>query len=133
MKFKSHGDFNIELRGNILITDAFGPWNRETAIEFAKECEKALAPIFHQRAFALLTDISCWELGTPDIVQIHEFNLQKSIEAGCTCQAVVNSTGKIKFEQFNQRSPISKQFERKFFDTKYFAVEWLSIQGFYLF
>lgn len=95
MKFKSHGDFNIELRGNILITDAFGPWNRETAIEFAKECEKALGSIFHQRTFALLTDISCWELGTPDIVQIHEFNLQKSIEAGCTCQAVVNSTGKI--------------------------------------
>lgn len=132
MTFIGHGDFNIALRGNILVVDAYGGWNKQKAIEFAQQSTALLEPIIGKSTWAILTDISSWELGVPEIAEVHKFNLEQAILKGCRCEAVVNTTGIIKLEQFNQSSPKQSDFEREFFDSKSAAVMWLSKRGFHL-
>jgi hypothetical protein len=79
---EAHGDFELTLVGNVMIFQAYGAWNRETALSFVDKVTLVAAPIVGSD-WAMLSIISDWELSTPDcnpiIRQVVEAGVQKRI------------------------------------------------------
>ena len=46
MQFGAHGNFNVEIEGRILITDATGPFNEELVTLYRKAVQEAIFQIF---------------------------------------------------------------------------------------
>lgn len=127
--FKAHGDFKLELRGNILLSHSYGAWNKETALEYVKEATALLAPVINQ-PWAIITHISDWELATPDCDLIHKVIIGNAVKLGLSREAVVNSKGQIKLEQFNLSLPDDNNFQRRIFEDEPAALQWLNQQGY---
>lgn len=127
--FDAHGSFSLELRGNILVFRAAGAWNKETAIQFATQANQKLKPIAGQ-PWCIFSHISNWELSTPDCNPFLKATVQEGVNNGLRCEAVLNTTGQIKLEQFNLSMPDEGDFKRAFFSTEEDALAWLKKEGF---
>ncbi len=126
---EAHGDFELTLVGNVIVFQAYGAWNRETALSFVDKVTLVAAPIVGSD-WAMLSIISDWELSTPDCNPIIRQVVESGVQKGLQCEAIVNDQGVIKMEQFHLSAPTSANLRRKEFKTKQAAIAWLSSQGF---
>lgn len=63
---RKRGSYTLEISGQTLILHAYGPWNIKTANSMCFDAKQLIKTI-HHKPWACLTDITEWELGTPDI------------------------------------------------------------------
>lgn len=128
--FAGHGEYSLHLKGNILVSHAYGAWNKETALAYVKDAEKIIAPVVHKK-WAVLTHISEWELNTPDVDIIHIKIIESCIDLGLRREAVINDSGLIKMEQFKKSDSSKGGFQRKFFELQSDGLAWLNSEGFH--
>lgn len=128
--YEAHGDFTLTRSGNILLFHASGAWNRETAMAFGARAKALIAPIAG-RPWAIFSHITAWELSTPECNPILKTIVENGINQGLTCEAVVNTQGQVKLEQFNQSMPERGGLLRKVFEYESDAMQWLNRQGFH--
>jgi hypothetical protein len=125
-----HGDFNLVLSGNIMFTEATGPWNAECVEKFNQAYFKLVMPFIGRRwgdlvvlhgesllipsAEQRLTDviIKCRKQGLTDVALIMK-------------EATVKSIAESQFKRVYQNSGVQMQFFNKQSD----AIDWLTMQG----
>lgn len=78
----------------------------------------------------MLNDINDWELATKDCEPLLIKMVDAAIEQGLCREAVINSQGVIKIEQFNLSLTDRAGFKRKFFKDEMTALKWLEDEGF---
>jgi hypothetical protein len=61
-----HGSYTIEVRQRILVARILDAWNLKTAIHFCNEMEK-LAVTMSGEPWAILSDLTQWQLSTPEV------------------------------------------------------------------
>ena len=128
--FNPHGQFHIALSHQVVKVVCKGAWNLETMQLYAKACSEQVRPLFGQQ-WAMLSDINEWELATPDVEPLLIETFKQAIVLGLKREAVVNSSGTVKLDQFNITLPaIPNDFERRFFTTESEARQWLAEEGF---
>ena len=126
---QGHGGFDLKLNGNIMVFTAYGAWNKETAMEFVKAATTVVAPIIESE-WAMLSIITHWELSTPDCNPIIKQVVESGVKKGLRCEAIVNTQGVIKMEQFHLSAPSSSTLIRQEFRKIDDALSWLEEQGF---
>lgn len=129
MTYGCHGNFKLELVGNVLFQHLSGAWNKENALEYSQQVSILVSPIVNQ-PWALLNIITEWELATPDCEPIIKSILEIGVDTGLTCEAVVNANGTVKIEQLNRTLPVNRSFKRAFFTYDSDALNWLTEMGF---
>jgi len=63
---QEHGSFEVKLVGQVLVIKAYDTWNVETVLRLCDECKSLTSQIIDE-PWAAIIDLSCWELGTPEI------------------------------------------------------------------
>jgi hypothetical protein len=133
--FAKHGNFHLELKGNLLFITISGAWNREAALEYESAIVEATKPLIGI-PWAVITVIDDWELCTPDSALVMVGMIKTAIKNGLVREAVVNSKGTIKLEIYEKykkekrNGPDNKLFVRHIFQNSDAALEWLSKDGF---
>jgi len=133
--FPAHGEFDINLKGNILCLDIIGPWNYEASLSFKKEVSTIIEPLQGSK-WACFTILSNWELSTPDCENMVARLVGKCVHYGMEQEALVISEGTIK-QQIYDKYPIPRinrdpniDFKRQFFKQETDAMQWLSKSGY---
>jgi hypothetical protein len=133
--FPAHGEFNIQLKGNILCFDIRGSWNLEAALAFKQQVSTIIKPLKGSRwsCFTILND---WELATPDSEYTVARLIGRCIHYGLEQEALVLSEGTLKQQIYNKypnpgisRDP-NIEFKRQFFKKEKDAIQWLSESGY---
>lgn len=127
--FNPHGSYKIRRRGNVLVIDICGAWNFETAIKYQEESKLVVRPLI-KKPWAVLSNISDWELCTPECEPIMAKLYRGAAQIGLVREAIINESGLIKLEQLKRISPDVEGIHQRIFPTQDLAVEWLSEQGF---
>lgn len=133
--FKEHGSFEIKLLGNVLILNIHGAWNIETSLKYRDAINACIKPIVGQK-WAVLTQMTDWELCTPDSEAVLADLIVDAISKGLVREAVVNNKGAIKLELFEKYKKLENYndpetgFKRYIYDEQADALNWLSQEGF---
>ena len=124
-----HGTFELQIKGKTLISKAFGAWNYETALRYAKECRKLIEQNLLNEPWASIVDLSEWELATPDIWDaIDELNVWAS-ENNLKHEVVILSLS-LQKTLFEQTQEGFTDVETKFVDNIAEAYLWLEQLGY---
>ena len=124
-----HGTFELQIKGKTLISKAFGAWNYETALRYAKECRKLIEQNLLNEPWASIVDLSEWELATPDIWDaIDELNVWAS-ENNLKHEVVILSLS-LQKTLFEQTQEGFTDVETKFVDNIAEAYLWLEQFGY---
>lgn len=130
--FSAHGSFDIALYKNVFVAVCEGAWNLETAASYEHQSTKLLMPVIATEPWAQITVISDWELATPDVEPVMNRMVKQATHSGLHREAVVNTSGLIKLEQFNRTIKVAhNDFQRRFFSTYEDAADWLKQEGFH--
>lgn len=71
---QEHGSFNMNITDQIIIINAYGAWNLETALRWGREF-KLLANQIESSPWACIVDLSSFELAIPEVWEhIDEIN-----------------------------------------------------------
>ncbi|WP_026377528.1 hypothetical protein [Aestuariibacter salexigens] len=127
--FAAHGYFEVTVQGRILHVVIERAWNLETALKYRQVIHDVIAPI-SGKPWAVLTDVSGWELFTPDCYPVISELINYCVEKGMCYEAIVNSGQSIKLQPFKTRQPHADNFVREFFTDQQSALAWLQQQGF---
>jgi hypothetical protein len=133
--FSEHGDFDVNLRGNILFLYIQGAWNIETSVAYQEAISEAIKPVIGKN-WAAITLMDDWELCTPDSESVLFEIIKDAISKGLTREAVVNSKGTIKLQLFekyhNVKTPNDTNipFKRRIYQDEEEALQWLATEGF---
>lgn len=137
--FNEHGGFKVVLQDDVLFVTVTGAWNAETANAYKDVIHKTIAPL-KGTFWGLISDVSAWELCTPDCELIIVELSAHCREEGLKREAMVNkSTESIKLELFHKHlsnnTPESPPhvFHRHFVKSQAEAKEWLMQQGYGLY
>lgn len=129
--FQAHGDFDIQLRGNILFVKAWGAMNAEAESLVYDTVLDAIAPL-KGRPWAFLIDSTEWELGTPEFAQKLSEHMETFVKKGLKRGAHVTGSGCAKRIQIESIKADPSLHERRFFISVEEAIAWLSSEGFQL-
>ena len=128
--FSAHGSFKIARHKNVLIVWSSGAWNLETVNEYAAAAAVHTMPII-DKPWSQISNISEWELATPDVEPVIARLLREGSERGLCREAVINDAGTVKLEQFDRsKKVVIEGFKRRFFTCYKDAAAWLREEGF---
>lgn len=134
--FNQHGEFNVTLRGNILLVVITGAWNVETGKAYRESILKAIEPV-KGKCWGLISNVNEWELCTPDCELLTVTLVAECKAQGLKREAVVNSsTESVKLDLFHKHAikhtseTSPDEFKRCFFETDAEARLWLKNEGY---
>lgn len=127
-----HGDFDVQVSGNVLCARVSGSWNSQTAEQFAEEFMVKAESLIGQ-PWGHLVLLEDWDLGVPEIIPIIERLVSWCIENGLTRAAQVYSPSMIKQYHLNEMV-VEKvgDFHRHSFASQSEAEAWLAESNFTL-
>lgn len=124
-KFEAHGEYAVEVKGDIINLVATGAWN----LEAKQRVTVDLLSIVKEKALTrwlLLADISGFELGTPDFEEAGVPSKLQLIEAGLRKVAYVNTGAeKTKISQLARMQPELRGYNWCIFKSACVAKWWL--------
>jgi hypothetical protein len=124
---KEHGSFEIKLVGQVLVIKAYDAWNLETVLRLCDECSHLISQI-KDEPWATIVDLSCWELGTPDIWKpVEELNVWAN-DKNYKYQAVIISFN-LQETMLKKTHEVLTHTEKKFCKDTDEAFRWLSDAG----
>lgn len=127
-----HGEFHIQVSGNVLCARLLGSWNAQTAEQFAEEFIVKASPLLGQ-PWGHLVLLEDWDLGGPEIVPIIERLVSWCINNGLTRAAQVYSPSMIKQHHLNEMVVEEfGDFHRHSFASQLAAEAWLAESGYAL-
>lgn len=125
MEFSAHGEFTLQIKGDILFVDATGPFNEETASQYVVKYQDHIT---RYRPKLQLSHLHGSSIFSPEIeesiAQLHKWSAQMGLRA----EAVVLDTDQnehaiLMTQAKNIFSDIKTTY--KFFDSKEEAMSWL--------
>lgn len=126
-----YGDFAILRRGRILEIFVGGEWNQQMATAFAERFFELVSELDGQE-FATLVHVAEFVLGTPEFQQVIAAGAQQAVEAGMRREAYVIFGGGIKLAQFSAMTPVTGEYQRRYFVSYIDAISWLQNEGYAL-
>jgi hypothetical protein len=128
--FNIHGDWKIEVCGNVVVQCFSDGWNEEAIIAYIKDFRAKAAPLVGKE-WALLSVFEDWELGVPEIAKHVEEHCTWFLANGCIKDCHVYTTNATK-EMHLERllPPTDEYYERQIFTHAEMAVAWLASCGF---
>lgn len=125
-----HGSYTIEVRQRIVIVQILDAWNLKTALHFCKEMGK-VAKTMSGSPWAILSDLTQWQLSTPEVGAEIARQAVKLDALGRTHNAMVANDHGIR--QMVVSEAIMKGTSKpvvEFFNERTAALEWLASCGF---
>ncbi|MEP0355299.1 MAG: hypothetical protein ABJH06_11910 [Paraglaciecola sp.] len=132
--FTQHGAFLLTRCGRVLFLEMKGAWNLETTLAFRRAVLDEATELNGQE-WSLVTDMTEWELFTPECEPIVFETLKQSVSSGLTREALINNNGSIKLNLFKKYKNKSLYFnglhifKRQFFTQKQDGILWLQQEG----
>ena len=88
MIFKKHGDYRVTFDGRIVLVEATGPWNEETALSYVDEIKTLQVKI--KGAFSgLIYALQGEKLGTPEAKNTLQSLQQWRVNEGYVCPTAI--------------------------------------------
>ena len=128
--FSIHGDWKIEVCGNVLVQSFSGCWNEEAIISYVKEFRAKAAPLV-AKEWAILSIFEEWELGIPAINKHIEDHCNWFKANGCIKDCHIythNPPKKMLLERLIPQT--DDYYERQVFTNTKEAVAWLASHKF---
>ncbi|MFT2089980.1 hypothetical protein [Paraglaciecola sp. 2405UD69-4] len=132
--FDQHGFYSLSCHGRVVFLEMKGAWNHETTLAFKQDILQKSSPL-HGEPWSLVTDMSDWELFTPECEATIVETVKQAVANGLTREAIVNSKGFIKLHLFDKYKDRTLYFDndiafvrRVFTETKD-ALQWLQAEG----
>lgn len=112
MSWTAHGDWGLVVIGRVLVYRVAGAWNEEGTRAFFRASSRAAEPLAGQR-WAILGDLTEWQLATPESVEVVHSLALRAIEAGCVAQCLMPGDGLLLRDCLRKMVPERMgQFER---------------------
>ncbi len=124
--------YTIKPRNNLLYIESFYSWDEEIAMDFAGDVRQVILDNYLGTTWAVLHDVSQWELGTPQINEIISRFLSTPLTGLLDRHAIVTGTSKIRIWQVENIIKDIDQFQIRLFTTQNQAMAWLSDSGYCL-
>jgi len=127
---QEHGEIRIETLGRVVCISYVGAVN-EVTVQNNQALFRAHALGLADAPWACFSDISRWELGTPEALGgIREVRLW-SIAHGLRHQAVLATTGVVsRIHRKHYHEDMPENFELRYFDDRAPALAWLKELGY---
>jgi hypothetical protein len=130
--FDIHGDWKIEVHGDIIVQWFSGCWNEEAIIAYVKEFQAKATPLKGKK-WAIVSLFEDWELGVPEIDKHIEAHCAWFKNNGCIKDCHIYTENAVKEMQLERLIPHTDPFyERQVFTNNEDAATWLSNCGFYI-
>lgn len=124
---KSHGEYEIDSRGEIILVKFSGSWNKECSNEFI-EAYISFIGKKKVRKFGVLADLQHFEGATPDAAkQLIKLSLWGSKNGQVARAQIINS--ELKYFAVKDMQNLNLGYPIKDFDDVDSAFQWLSEQG----
>jgi hypothetical protein len=128
--FRIHGDWNIEVCGNVVVQNFSHGWNEEAVISYVKEFQSMATPLI-SKEWAILSIFENWDLGVPEITKHVEEHCSWFKTNGCIKDCHVYTADATKQKHLEKLIPDSDEYyERQVFTHTQVAVAWLASHGF---
>jgi hypothetical protein len=128
--FRIHGDWKIEVCGNVVVQRFHHGWNEEAVISYVKDFRTKATPLIGKQ-WAILSIFEYWELGVPEISKHVEEHCKWFQANGCVKDCHVYSPNTIKEMHLERLIPQTDEYyERQVFTYNEMAVKWLASHGF---
>lgn len=130
---KVHGEFFVTLSGNVMLTQAFGPWNTECAEQFSKEYGLALMALKEQQ-WADLIVLRGESLLIPDAERTLLEKIRWARSEGLERVAIVTGKSNVGATSRMQLENLYSHFEcaYDFFDDYEQGGAWLTSHGYHI-
>lgn len=124
-RFYPHGNYTIDVKGNLINIMASGAWN----LEAKKDITSEIISIVQERTLTkwyISADITQFELGTPEFQQEGLICKLRLIELGLKKVAYINKdSSKAKLRQIAQMQPKVRDYRWRLFKCSITAKIWL--------
>jgi hypothetical protein len=128
--FNIHGEWQIEVCGNVVVQNFSGGWNEEAIISYVKDFRTKTTHLSGQE-WAILSVFENWELGVPEIAKHVEKHCKWFMDNGCIKDCHVYTPSVTKERQLEKLIPhTDERYERQVFSHVDQAVSWLASHGF---
>jgi hypothetical protein len=124
--FNIHGEWQIEVCGNVVVQNFSGGWNEEAVISYVKDFRIKTTHLSGQK-WAILSVFENWELGVPEIAKHVEIHCKWFMDNGCVKDCHVYTPSVTKKMQLEKLVPhTDDRYERQVFSHIDHAVSWLA-------
>jgi hypothetical protein len=125
-----HGDFELALEGRVLVAKLKGSWNAEAALAFEEAFKQTAQPLCEGN-WGHLVYLDDWDLGVPEMMPIVERLVVWCIDNGLKRSAQVYCRSMLKKYQLDLMVVDRLgDFERRVFDDRDAAKDWLRSEGY---
>ncbi|AOW77282.1 hypothetical protein A3Q34_10695 [Colwellia sp. PAMC 20917] len=128
--FSIHGEWKIEVCGNVVVQWFSGTWNEEAIIAYVKEFRAKTSPL-KGSPWAIVSSFEDWEFGVPAIDKHIEEHCQWFKNNGCSKDCHIYTESAAKEMQLERLIPhTDASYERQVFTNAEDASTWLASHGF---
>jgi len=127
MNFEAHGEFEISLKGEIVIIQFFHNWNLEGAQKFFNEYKDVVLKNNLKR-YGVLSNLSKFEGGTPEAMSAFTNIAEWAVDHGQRARALVLDSGYKKYT-IDRIDKGKARFPVKTFHDEEEAASWLVSLG----
>ena len=128
--FDIHGDWKIEVYGDVIVQWFSGCWNEEAIIAYVTEFQTKATPLKGKK-WAIISSFEDWELGVPEIDKHIAEHCEWFKINGCIKDCHVYSPSATKGMLLEQLTPQTEgSYERQVFTDIESAVTWLKNCGY---
>ncbi|MFT6991862.1 MAG: hypothetical protein ACJASL_003859 [Paraglaciecola sp.] len=128
--FRIHGDWDIEVCGNVVVQCFSHAWNEEAIISYVEDFRTKAIPLIGKE-WAMLSIFEYWELGVPEIAKHVEDHCSWFKANGCIKDCHVYTPTATKEMHLEKLVPHTDEYyERQVFSNAEMAVAWLASYGF---
>jgi hypothetical protein len=85
--FAAHGEYMLRQCGRVARVDAWGPWNFERTLEYARQLRRCIEAM--PRPFGLLMVSNVQPILSPQAAAVLQQNIQERVSLGCGAQPTV--------------------------------------------
>lgn len=127
MEFRRHGEYHIEVIGDILLIDGRGPFNVETVRQYERSIAEALEQMRTTEAWYQISVLHDMSIFTPDAFKKLEKINRWRMSIGLKATAVVSGhmVGKVLAEQQLANLYLEQGLTHAFFETVEAAKDWI--------
>ncbi|NQZ88668.1 MAG: hypothetical protein HRT54_13935 [Colwellia sp.] len=130
--FDIHGDWRIEVYGDVIVQWFSGCWNEEAIIAYVTEFQTKATPLKGKK-WAIISSFEDWELGVPEIDKHIAEHCEWFKINGCIKDCHIYTPNAVKEMQLERLIPHTDAFyERQVFTNNEAATTWLASCGFYI-
>lgn len=126
MPLKIHGDYKIEISGEIIIVRLYNAWNEECSKAFLNDYKNIIVEERFKQ-FGVLADLKNLEGATPDAIKLFKSITAWTFEHGQIARAIVCNSDLKKY--IIELALKDNLFQTKAFDEETTAMRWLKQKG----